>query len=82
MTLGLTDGKNNFGLKNTSSALATRTDTYGLPVGSTASGTSGSSHVTLGVSTNSAKSGLIAKLSGVTLGTVASKKLGNFYIKY
>ena len=35
-----------------------------------------------GVVTSTTKSGLIAKLSGVALGTIPSEKLGNFCIKY
>lgn len=41
-----------------------------------------SSYTIVGVTSNPSYSGLVAKLSGVALGTVASKKLGNFYIKY
>ena len=35
-----------------------------------------------GLSRNSAKSGLIATFSGLTLGTIPCEKLGNFYIRY
>lgn len=48
-------------------------------VGSTSYITRGT---TIGVTADPAYSGLITKFSGLTLGTIPSKKLGNFYIRY
>ena len=44
--------------------------------------TVGANNTPIGVTTDPNKSGLITKFSGLTLGTVPSKKLGNFYIRY
>lgn len=41
-----------------------------------------SSYTVVGVTSDSTKSGLIAKFSGLTLGTIPSEKLGSFYIRY
>ena len=69
MTLGLTDGANNYGLVNTDSTprLYTRDSLYGQPVGSPNNDSGlmlGS--VSAGVTTNPEKSGLIAELQNVT----------------
>lgn len=57
---------------------------YGKPVGSdSSSSTPGiNNNKSIGLVTDPTKSGLIATFSGLTLGTVASKRLGNFYIRY
>lgn len=86
MTLGFTNGTYNFGLAvNGSNGNSDTfwTNAYGKPVG-----TIGASYVdtpnksSMGVTADPAKSGLITKFSGLTLGTVPSEKLGNFYIRY
>lgn len=67
MTLGLTDGITNYGMylsygstRNTLPANA-----YGTPIGSSASGENSNS-LTVGVTTDGSKSGIVADLSGIT----------------
>lgn len=84
MTLGLTDGKTNFGLSGQFSSLGTAgfTSLYGKNVGySSLSGTP-TLNVSAGLTTTASKSGLITSFSGITLGTIPSEKLGDFYIRY
>ena len=86
MTLGFTDNVSNFGMhtnNNTANPYAIigigdYSKNIGI-VGSTSYITRGT---TIGITADPAKSGLIAKFSGLTLGTVPSKKLGSFYIRY
>ena len=73
MTIGLTDGVTFGGLSNYSNnTLETRTGDYGLSVGSTSSGTGFNRSVSVGLTTDSSKSGLIADLSNASAATVAS----------
>lgn len=83
MTLGLTNGTNNYGLSGWGgdSFTVVKTAIYGTPYGSTGGG-SANHDLSLGVTTDPTKSGLIATFSGLTLGTVPSEKLGGFYIRY
>ena len=55
---------------------------YGKPVGTITYQGGATNSKSMGVTTDPTKSGLITKFSGLTLGTVPSKKLGNFYIRY
>lgn len=84
MTLGLTDGISNYGILGRTDmyGLQSRTDCYGQNIGYGQTSVSDSAYKTLGVTTDPTKSGLITKFSGLTLGTVPSEKLGNFYIRY
>ena len=87
MTIGLTDGVNNFSIWNTDSEgsyLQGYRGLYGQSVGATSSlaGVQNKANKGVGITTDPAKSGLITKFSGLTLGTVTSKKLGSFYIRY
>ena len=83
MSLGLTEGTHYGSLNsNSQGALVEGRDGYGQPVGSSNAGLTFTTKKSLGVTTDPAKSGLIAKFSGLTLGTVKSKKLGSFYIRY
>lgn len=73
MTLGLTNGTQNYGLSGWDGDNTTviRTDAYGLPYGSTSAGSVNRS-VSLGVTTDPTKSGLIADLSSATSATINS----------
>ena len=83
MTLGITDGSVNVGLMNYGDDnLIARTGAYGANVGVKGSTGTYNTGKTLGITTDVNKSGLIATFSGLALGTVTSKKLGNFYIRY
>ena len=89
MTLGLTNGAQNLGMyagqPTYGNGLVSNTGTtYGSPVGSTrdSNGVVNTALTTVGVTADPAYSGLITKFSGLTLGTVPSEKLGNFYIRY
>ena len=64
MTLGLTDGTENFGLYNTGDyGLGSSRDSYGMNVNSS-SGTGGDGSLTTrGITTDPAKSGIICLLS-------------------
>lgn len=62
--------------------LQVRDNLYGSTIGTQYSGSEPTNGLSMGVTSDPAKSGLIAKFSGLTLGTVPSKKLGNFYIRY
>ena len=57
---------------------------YGTSTGTVFADTAVSTYVgiTAGLSSDPSKSGLIASFSGLTLGTIPSEKLGNFYIRY
>lgn len=55
---------------------------YGKPVGTITNEGGAANSKSMGVTTDPTKSGLITKFSGLTLGTVPSEKLGNFYIRY
>ena len=91
MTLGLTDGINTFpvftALVNTSSGFLQSRGDYNnytnlnqaVPAGQSPYPTD---QRPIGITTDPAKSGLITKFSGLTLGTVNSEKLGSFYIRY
>ena len=83
MTLGLTNGTNNYGLSGWGgdSFSVVKTGIYGTPYGSTGGG-SANHDLSLGVTKNSTKSGLIATFSDLTLGTVDSMKIGCYVIKY
>ena len=87
MTLGLTVGSTlTYGLATDGrpNRLSAYTTAYGKPIPT--SGLSGGEYPdankAVGVITDPTKSGLIAKFSGLTLGTVPSEKLGSFYIRY
>ena len=87
LALGLTDGTKNYGLSNysgTANHATYYTNAYGESV--TVSGGSlknqPGNHPILGVTTDPTKSGIIATFSGLTLGTIPSEKLGDFYIRY
>lgn len=84
-TLGLTNGSLNVGLQgyvsSTIAFLTNNTSLYGTSIG-TSVGSGGPVTNSVGITTDPTKSGIIAKFSGLTLGTVNSKKLGNFYIRY
>ena len=86
MTLGFTDNVSNFGMHtntNTANPYAIiGTGDYGKDIGVAGSDSYITRSTTIGVTADPTKSGLIAKFSGLTLGTVPSKKLGNFYIHY
>lgn len=82
MTLGLTDGTYNFGIiSDNGSETNTVTGIYNKNIGFS-SWTKEVVAKGIGVTTDPTKSGLIAPLLGLTLGTVPSEKLGNFYIRY
>lgn len=88
MALGLTVGASNSGLltffDGTSEYFAGNPLLYGVSVGTTPQVINPwtASKKAVGVTPDPTKSGLIAKFSGLTLGTVSSEKLGNFYIRY
>ena len=83
MTLGFTDGTTLTGsLIGGSGYINLDTGRYGKNIGLSYSGSSLSSNKTVGITADPTKSGLIAKFSGLTLGTVPSEKLGSFYIRY
>lgn len=66
MTLGLTDGKNNFGVGGyPTSSLGFNSSIYGSNVGSSSGSASGAPAKTFGITTDSTKSGMIADLSDV-----------------
>ena len=87
LTLGLTNGTNQFGLAS-ASMYGTNADTLvystnqGSSVGDTPYIAPFAQNKNVGITQDPSKSGLIAQLSDIALGTVPSKKLGNFYIKY
>ena len=87
MTLGLTNGNNNFGMvsgvynASGSYALGQSFSAYGKGYGGSGAEKS-TADTWCGVTPDPTKSGLITKFSGLTLGTVNSKKLGSFYIRY
>ena len=86
ITLGFTNGAVNGGLCCDTATINNRyfePSFYGASVSESTSGNNGPyiyGHI--GVTPDPTKSGLITKFSGLTLGTVTSKKLGNFYIRY
>ena len=84
--MGLTNGNVNAGLafKHYAGGFhCNRTSLYGKSVTSTSQGDFDNSIVgALGITPDPTKSGLITKFAGLTLGTVTSEKLGNFYIRY
>ena len=86
IALGLTDGMGN----NSSiywngnvSSIVPSAPAYGLAIPNETGAASPYPNATsLGITTDSAKSGVIASLSGIALGEVPSEKFGNFYIHY
>ena len=85
--MGITDGKNTFGLGTGIQSLSVTglsLRNYGINVGTenSAFAIPNPMYTSLGVTQDPTKSGLIATFSGLTIGTVASEKLGNFYIRY
>lgn len=85
MTLGLTNGTQNFGIAGyTGSNQAYMSpDTYGKNIGDNVSPSGLSKNwLGVGITSDPNNSGIITTFSGLTLGTVASEKLGNFYIHY
>lgn len=67
MTLGLTDGTNNTGLYYSGNSTMTyRPDVFGKPAGTSDSGSAPTTAVSLGVTTDSTKSGMVADLSETT----------------
>ena len=79
-TLGLTNGTNNFGLRQTTSYFRGAQNIYGTNVGDTSSATGLSSDgISYGVTTDtSGKSGIVAKSNSIT----RISKSFNFCIKY
>lgn len=81
LTLGLTDGSRNLGLANSRgadnwTATIARTNYYGTNAGTTAGNTqTDTNQKTLGVTTNSAYSGLIADLTNATAATINALRL-------
>lgn len=68
MTLGLTDGTNNSGLTNTNqNFLQPVVNNYGLNTGSATSTGASIGNVTIGVTTDPTKSGLVANLPTITV---------------
>ena len=57
---------------------------YGVAIGTTvtAGNPGGADRSVYGVTTDPDKSGIVAVLPSTTIGTVTSKELGSFYIKY
>ena len=86
MAIGVTDGTRFYGMNGENAGaqgcLGGCTGLYGSAVGTKKSGTISTAEIGIGLTTDGTKSGLITKFSGLTLGTVPSKKLGNFYIRY
>lgn len=67
MTLGLTDGTNNTGLYYSGNSTMTyRPDVFGKPAGTSDSGSAPTTAVSLGVTTDGTKSGMVADLSETT----------------
>lgn len=75
-TIGLTNGANEFGLgdglNSSANYLRATTANYGKNVGTTQSGTGTSSSLTLGLTTDGDKSGMIADLSGLVTSTAGA----------
>jgi len=67
MTLGLTNGTNNFGIYYGDYDLAARTNNYGTSINTSTSGTEPTSQRTSGVTIDGSKSGIIADTSSLTL---------------
>ena len=87
MTLGLTTGDSRLaGLRaytsSVSSFLTTAVNSYGLPVSNSSITSSNIGYGDVGVTSDPAKSGIVASFSSTTLGDIPSLQLGNFYIKY
>ena len=83
MTFGFTDGTSTGGLTGGSNGLlSVQGPNYSDPVGTSYKRGSVALSKTVSITTDPTKSGLIATFSGLTLGTVPSEKLGNFYIRY
>lgn len=86
VALGFTDNVSNFGMHtntNTANPYAIiGIGDYGKNIGVIGSTSYITRGTTIGVTADPEYSGLIAKLSGLTLGTVPSEKLGNFCIRY
>lgn len=73
MTLGLSDGVSNGGLISISNSLVARSDVYGTNVGTvSSSGVIIGNDSSIGLTTDSTKSGLIADLSQATAATINS----------
>lgn len=72
MSLGLTDGTTDLGLESYAGQLNASPDIFGQPVGSTYSLTYDTNQASLGVTTDAAKSGLVADLSQATAATINS----------
>ena len=90
-TLGLTDGTYYGGLatsgeNNQAWQLCSGTAYYGSSLPNFAIGNIQSTDVfknhLMGVTSDGSKSGMVVTFSGLTLGTIPSKKLGGFYIRY
>ena len=78
MALGLTNGTNNFGLVQSGSnpsRVDTAVNNYGTNVGTALSGTSSTSSITLGVTTDYEKSGIIADLSNAVAATINAQRV-------
>ena len=85
MTLGMSNNSLNLSLigdLGSSRVVSTSSNVYGEPVGTIGSHTNTTVAASLGVTTDATKSGLIVIFSGLTLGTITSLKLGNYYIRY
>lgn len=75
VTLGLTNGQDNYGItyRSQTDSLSPRSSLYGLNVGSTNTAGTSSQFISFGITTDSSKSGIV--------GTLTSKAI-NYYIKY
>ena len=68
MTLGLTDGTNNYGMNNASNlSFGGNTSSFGLTTGSTVSGHNAPNNTTYGVTTDPLKSGIETSANGLYL---------------
>lgn len=83
MTVGWTDGAHNAGTSTGQNGTLVQSSNYGVVVGTAHSMASSLTQARMiGITKDPTKSGLVVTFSGLTLGTVASEKLGNFYIHY
>ena len=82
MTIGLTNGSNLLGMGDSQSGLTDWTLNYGKPIGTAVAQGSYGDNKTIGVTSDPAKSGIVASFSNITLGDIPSLQLGKFCIRY
>ena len=91
MALGMTDGTNYIGTvsswgNNGHGILDTlvrgTVNSYGVSVGNNDTSQLESANKTLGVTMDPTKSGIVASLSDINIGTINSLKLGKYILKY